>query len=481
MTPLLIQTQSPAPHLSVSVWRETSHAVKHSQSHCQYRKIWKDEKALDASAWLSWAHHEHLMLSLLSQRSIQHVVKVSGLQVADTQVELITLDAGPDFLRDWLMPSKDTGHPSLWSSEIEAIKWMRACLKALLSIHSLGVIHGDLKADNLCVSESASPANANKRLNLNSLTLIDFAYALYREAPLKCVLPTDPERLDYLPDFYRQALQSSQASQDPSLLLSVACANIDLFSLSCLLQQTVEPNTAKTWRSWSQLLYSLAQIGCKQQKTHSFWGSWVFDQPTKTMLQQAESELHRLKVPHDQWDFAATTCLARAAVTPLMVETTPMVSLTPLIAGPLILVPNSGLLPLPVEKPKRNVAIVKSKPPRSWVVFGLILNVFVFALIDKAYVHQEVVLSDVAYGCGLLSIVLGLLLAGQTVRYLRQPQPNVMRKWALFQAVLIGTAMFFSTTLRMGAENALLVAILVVQMWIWVRVWQTGGWHPSIE
>jgi hypothetical protein len=127
------------------------------------------------------------------------------------------------------------------------------------------------------------------------------------------------------------------------------------------------------------------------------------------------------------------------------------------------------------------VAIVKATPPRSWVVSGLILNVFVFALIDKAYVHQEMVLSDVAYGCGLLSIVLGLLLAGQTVRYLRQPQPNVMRKWALFQAVLIGTAMFFSTTLGMGVENALLVAILGVQMWIWVRVWQTGGWHPSIE
>ena len=481
MTPRLIQTQSPAPHLSVSVWREAVPSGKPAPGDCQYRKIWKDDKARTDSSWLSWAHHEHLLLSLLSQRSINHVVKVSGLQVADTQVELVTLDAGSDFLRDWILPAQQAGKPTLWRSETDALRFLRACLKALLSLHSLGVVHGDLKADNLCVSEDKLHAGSSKRLNLNSLTLIDFAYALYREAPLKCVLPTDPTRLDYLPDFYRQAIQASQTSQNPGLLLSVVCVNIDLYSLSCLLEQTVEPVLAGTWPSWSKLLKSLHQVGCQQQKPFFWWGTPSFDQPTRAMLKQVESSLQRLKLPREQWDAADTVLTAQAAVTPLILEPTPVIALTPLLNRALVVLPKDDVLPANAALP-----LVSAKPwvpkaaapvdyPRRFTLSGFVLHAAVFFWVDRGYTRHDLVLTDMGYVCGLLSVLLGFLLAVQTVRILFMPKSGTMNGWSVLHGLLMCAAVFFSYTLALSLENAAVLALLAVQAWIGVRVIRIAG------
>ena len=482
MTPRLIQTQSPAPHLSVSVWREAVSASSPVPVDYQYRKIWKDEKAQTDSSWLSWAHHEHLMLSLLSQRSIQHVVKVSGLQIAQNQVELVTLDAGPDFLRDWLLPAQQSHKPTLWRSEADALKFLRACLKALLSLHRLGVIHGDLKADNLCVSEDKIHTGGSKRLDLSSLTMIDFAYALYREAPLKCVLPTDPARLDYLPDFYRQAIQGSQASQNPGLLLSVACANIDLYSLSCLLKQTVEPGLAASWPMWTKMVNSLHQMGARQQKPFSIWGTPVFDQPTRSMLKQVESSLLRLKVPLEQWDWADTVFIPQAAVTPLMVEPTPVIAMTPLINREWAILPIDGqlhtsevvpakaALPLVTEKPWEPVPSASNDDSRRFILAGLLGHAMIFFLIDRGYARHDLLLTNMGYACGLLSVLFGSIISLQTVRALATPKNRNLNWWSVFHGLLISTAAYFSYTLAFSLENIAVVALLTVQTLIGMRL-----------
>lgn len=481
MTPRLIQTQSPSPHLSVSVWRESLPSRKDNDKQYQYRKIWKDVQAGGSSSWLSWAHHEHLMLSLLSQRSIDHVVKVSGLQVADTQVDLVTLDAGPDFLRDWLMPSQHSGNTTLWKSEVDAIKWMRACLKALLSLHALGVIHGDLKPDNLCVSAEDVYSGQSKRLDLTSLTLIDFAYALYREAPLKFVLPTDPSRLDYLPDFYRQAIEVSQNRQDPGMLQSVACVNIDLYSLACLLKQTVEPGLSNSWVTWSRMVNELQKTGTQPQKPFSFWGASVFDQPTRSLLKKIETILQRLNIPKDQWNWADTVLPAQAAATPLIDQSTPLIELTPLISRSVMVLPSS--LPVIVAQPILDIHVPKTfiSSPRALILSGFILDTLIFTLIDRAYNHHHLILTTPAYGWGLLSVVTGLLLGIQTVRILFAPKLSSIKWWLAFQVLLLCAAVYFSMILAVKYENAWVLALIFSQVWIFFYIRNDARWKQAIE
>jgi|GEM_PF-2294145 len=145
----LIQRQEFGPYQSVSAWCEPGKGAGPQR----YRKVWQSAPGHKADAWLSWAHHEHLMLTLLAGHGAEHVVLISGLQVNPGQVELVTLDAGPELQRDWLARS----YAPLFAGEAQALKLARSCVRALVSIHRLGVVHGDVKTDNLRVQPSANP------------------------------------------------------------------------------------------------------------------------------------------------------------------------------------------------------------------------------------------------------------------------------------------------------------------------------------
>lgn len=462
MTLELFQTQSPAPHLSVSVWREQMPSRSRSSGNYLYRKIWKDENASKDSAWLSWAHHEHLMLSLLSQRFISNVVKVSGLQVGDTQVDLVTVDAGPEFLRNWLLPSRSLRQSSLWRSEIDALKWIRVCLKTLLSLHEMGVIHGDLKPDNLCVSRDNQFDGTFTRMNLQSLTLIDFAYALYREAPLRFVLPTDPLRLDYLPDFYRQAIQTAQNTQNPNVLMSVACVNIDLFSLACLLKQTTDSSQASEWPNWLTMMDEIEQFGRQQQKPFSLLGKRLFDQPTRLLLKRVESFLHDGNVPREQWDWADTVLTAQVADTPLLLYPAPTVDPTPLINW-------TASLDKPLTSASALSVMLAHKKsghfPRKLILSSLSLDALIFYLIDRSYHQHQWLLTNSAYYWGLISLVLGTLLVVQTVRFTLHPQSTNLNRWLFTQASLVCAAVFYVLTLPLAVHSVLVIALLAAQVW----------------
>jgi hypothetical protein len=65
----------------------------------------------------------------LAHGDTPHVVQVAGLQVHGDRVEVVTVDAGLDFQRDWLEPLS-ASKQCLFERQEEALKLARTCLKA---------------------------------------------------------------------------------------------------------------------------------------------------------------------------------------------------------------------------------------------------------------------------------------------------------------------------------------------------------------
>jgi len=444
----LIQSQNPSPDCSVSVWKELAAENTNQHSRWQYRKVLASSNPLLNTAWLSWAHHEHLVLTLLAGRGAKHVVQVSGLQVSPSKVELMTLDAGADFERDWLGPARLAQKETLWASENDALKWARACLLALESVHRLGLVHGDLKSDNICITSSQSTASSCKKIDLSSIRLIDFAYSLYRDAPLQFVLPTDPIKLDYLPEFFKSALAKAQSQNNVSPLNAVACANIDLYSLSCLLEKTVAGDKASQWKDWSNFLEICSREGQLHIENSIFKRQPNFEAPTQKLLKTVESILKSRQVSQDEWMWADTVIVASVAPTPLISTSVHEVVLTPLVLG------NQ-----------------KEATKPAWA-YGF---VYAFALlgatlwaIDSAYTKYDLVLSDIGYYFALLAIPIFSWLSFVIIKGLIKKQPPVWGAWRTSVFLLFSIEIYFGFTLPISEELFLHIFLsLLMAIYLW--------------
>lgn len=464
----LIQTQSPGPGQSVSVWKESDEAG-HG---LVYRKIWQSQTGPLAKAWLSWAHHEHLLLTLLAHHDAKHVVQVAGLHVHLERVEVVTADAGPDFQRDWLDHAAAQGVPLLAYPQ-EALKLARACLQALQSVHALGVMHGDFKSDNLCIDRFDADPQALLSMDLGSLRLIDFAYAVYREQPLKFVLPTDPERLTYLPEFFRTAIKTAQATGEPSHIQCVACAQVDLYSLWHMLSSTVPVSPEDGhWMLWHQWMKA-----CKQSALTLLPASRAFDEPTVKLLALTEKLLHQLSEPQTQWGQAKTTVRASAAqaqATPLMHGMqTPM--LTPLVVPRMPMVQAVSEVPQPLPPSETQVPMVLEaagaarsdsvgrnfwQQQRWWLL--LVLLALVFTWIDRRFVQTRLTLSDEGFALGLLAMALAVPAAvgaiGQAIFRSARAQA-----WVRYPGlILCGIALYFLAMLFPAGVPLLHLALAAV-------------------
>ena len=444
----LIQSQNPSPDCSVSVWKELAAENTNQHSRWQYRKVWASSNPLLNTAWLSWAHHEHLVLTLLAGRGAKHVVQVSGLQVSPSKVELMTLDAGADFERDWLGPARLAQKETLWASENDALKWARACLLALESVHRLGLVHGDLKSDNICITSSQSTASSCKKIDLSSIRLIDFAYSLYRDAPLQFVLPTDPIKLDYLPEFFKSALAKAQSQNNVNPLNAVACANIDLYSLSCLLEKTVAGDKASQWKDWSNFLEICSREGQLRIENSIFKRQPNFEAPTQKLLKTVESILKSRQVPQDEWMWADTVIVASVAPTPLISTSVHEVVLTPLVLG------NQ-----------------KEATKPAWA-YGF---VYAFALlgatlwvIDSAYSKYGLTLSDAGYYLALLAMPIFSWLSIVIIKGLIKKQPLIWGAWRTSVLLLFSIEIYFGFTLPLSEELFLQIFLsLLMALCLW--------------
>ncbi len=448
----LIQSQNPSPDCSVSVWKELAPENTNQHPRWQYRKVWASSNPRLNTAWLSWAHHEHLVLTLLAGRGAQHVVQVSGLQVSSTKVELMTLDAGADFERDWLGPARLAQKETLWASEDDALKWARSCLLALESVHRLGLVHGDLKSDNICVSSSQSTGNSGQRIDLGSIRLIDFAYSLYRDAPLQFVLPTDPIKLDYLPEFFKSALAKAQSQNNVSPLNAVACANIDLYSLSCLLEKTVSSDMTRQWKDWGQFLEICKREGQSRSENSFFKGQTNFEAPTQKLLKTLETLLKKRNVPQDEWVWADTTTVASVKPTPLISTSVPEVVLTPLVQGQLMQAP----------KPASPSGLAYG------LAYAYLMLIATLWAIDSAYTKYGLTLSDAGYYLALLAIPIFSWLSIVTLKGLIKKQLPVWGAWRTSVLLLFSIEIYFGFTLPLSEELFLQIFLsLLMAIYLW--------------
>ena len=461
MGPQLIQTQTAFTDCSVSVWKEPV-VDSVAQARWQYRKIWSSASPQLNSSWLSWAHHEHLILTLLAAKGAKHVVQVSGLQVSPLKVELITLDAGSDFERAWLTPCKALSHETLWASEGDALKWARACLIALESIHQLGLVHGDVKADNLCVSGIAENAGVVQCLDLNSLRLIDFAYALYRDAPLQFVLPTDPVKLDYLPPFFKTALAKAQTQNNVNVINAVACANIDLFSLWYMLGKTVSLDVAKRWLHWTVFMEECCRVGETYEKKSFLSSEHQFAQPTQRLLKTVEHLLHKCGIPNHEWAVAATLVAPSAAPTPLLMDMTTQgdIELTPLLVDTV-----SEVIQV-VNKPMR-LPFLFSNAIR-WL-YGMLVAAFV--VVDHAYVKYQLLLSDVGYYLALLTVPFLIRLSWIVVSDLFKSGPIPSANGGKSAVFVFFSVLYFNSTLVSSPEYLMVFCLsVVILFFLWTAL-----------
>jgi hypothetical protein len=456
--PQLIQTQSPAPGQSVSVWKEFSETARGYS----FRKTWQSRPGPAAKEWLSWAHHEHLLLTLLAHRQAKHVVQVAGLQVHADHVEVVTVDAGLDFQRDWLDRVALQGVP-LFLQPTEALKFARACLCGLLSIHEIDMMHGDIKSDNLCINAkvtgnvkgNSTDNNTDNNtdtatrlvLDLDSLRWIDFAYAVSREQALKFVLPTDPDRLAYLPDQFRMAIRTAQATGEPVHIQRAACAQVDLFSLWCMLTRAVVVPTADaSWAIWHEWLRA-----CQKLASEPFTVSAAFEAPTQQLLSEVEHTLAQLHVPAATWGEAITALRPETSVVPatplLHVDQTPL--LTPLVQpmvppsqpvletgrvqaaetpadqateqaskqaadAPPQALAAAEIADLSVGQPNsKTLASILASVGQSWIGLqrgglGIAALAILFVWIDQRFVQMDLKLTDLGFTLGLLAMVLAI-------------------------------------------------------------------------
>lgn len=435
-TSRLIHLKEVSAHQKVSVWREESQQA--SGPLVLFRKSWQCDAPEQADAWLSWARHEHFLLSLLAGRGAQHAVVVSDLHVDQHNIELVTRDAGPELQRDWLLQRN-----AALQSERELLTLTYQCLVALEEIHRMGIVHGDFKADNLCI-----PAQRDLQVpDLSQLQLIDFAFSLSRDYPLRFVLPIDPDRIDYLPPFYKNAIRHAQASKNPEPIQKVCCAEIDLFSLGVMMEKIMSamaPQATQAWSTLSHVVMRCKEVGSQKPNALQRWWRKDFARPTHDMLREVKQVLDNLPLL-TQTAQAAPTPLNTPIATPLATPLAPSRA-TPL-ATPLAL--PSAQAPVVVKRPIQSPTLEMSRSQKrwQWLIVSTLLG-YLFFRIDLIYKREGLLINDTGYHLGLSVMALSLLLAWGTLQSWRQPTHRLNQLLMAVSGWMALTAMYFFITLR---------------------------------
>lgn len=203
-------------------------------------------KTFKPTGWDIWRDREQRFLNLFDGSGLKHVVQVRAYDRDHQAVYLRTMDAGLT-IEEWLgvggryadgTPFK---HPFLRGEDF--LRLLRACLDALRDIHALGVVHCDIKEDNICLPYVPQPYRAGEliRPDLDSIRLIDFSFSLGPSHTLKAPLPIDPRHPNsvYLSPLLRDAL--SAATQEEQLAkLSQLDYRVDLYSLGYMARKIMD-------------------------------------------------------------------------------------------------------------------------------------------------------------------------------------------------------------------------------------------------
>ena len=182
----------------VEVWREA--AARGDR--CRYSKRYLQTALAD---YRPWTERERRVLEALGRRRGAPVAELTpetsgddhGRGGASVDAELITFDAGPS-IDQWATRVVLRRGGTALTNVFEdcACWWSLACssLRALDTVHALGFVHLDLKADNLCIPWGEPGADHpvyGQRLlpRFDRLTLIDVAFSLLPGVELPAALP----------------------------------------------------------------------------------------------------------------------------------------------------------------------------------------------------------------------------------------------------------------------------------------------------
>jgi hypothetical protein len=230
------------PHVRV-----TRHASREGRL-CRYEKIFKPEGLGDAGYWVQRENEFLLDFALKNLRYVVQLASVTrdGDGLATPVVEsVVTLDAGVT-IEDWLrvQPRYANGvtglHPFQHAGMFLGL--LRACLVALREIHRHGIVHCDIKEDNLCLPYAPYPFQSNQPLGIDyeRIRLIDFAFSVTPERPLECPLPILP-MAPYQSNQLKTALRADRSGKNRGKL---AAQNLDyradLYSLGYLAGRILE-------------------------------------------------------------------------------------------------------------------------------------------------------------------------------------------------------------------------------------------------
>ena len=215
---------------------------------CTYRKNFKADGLAGADYWLG--RENQFLLDFAADR-MPHVQELSELKrvVDGIHTPLVSLLATSDAgltVEDWLRlrPRYANGivHAHPFTHAGLFLLLLRACLQALRAVHAAGIVHCDVKQDNICLPYQPYPfrpaPGRTVWLDFEHLRLIDFAFSVTPKRPLQQplpILPTAP---------YQSNLLKAALAQDRGGRQRLAAQSLDwradLYSLGYMAERIVE-------------------------------------------------------------------------------------------------------------------------------------------------------------------------------------------------------------------------------------------------
>lgn len=190
-----------------------------------------------------WIAREKNILMLLKR--IPHVARLRKEEdkTGDSYQTIKTKDAGIS-LAHWLrtrpqltLDNSAIRHPLMPAQSF--LQLAKYSLTALKEIHQVGVIHAQLRPDNICIPYQPHPYTFDTPLSLDfsKLTLIDFMFAvsntLKLSRPLPIIVHDQPSTQSTL---MRHALQSDQQQRHADLITRIDYS-VDLYAIGFILEQ----------------------------------------------------------------------------------------------------------------------------------------------------------------------------------------------------------------------------------------------------
>lgn len=294
-------------------------------------------KRFKLNGWNIWSDRENRFLMRFMSDKLRHVVQTKKFDSSTPGVIDVveTHDAGLT-IEEWLQVTPRYADGTTFSHPFrrgeEFIRLLRACLAALQEIHAAGVVHCDIKQDNICITCTPYPCQTNRLLqpDLSSIRLIDFSFSLSKTLPLQQTLPIEPSA-DYQSPLLKQALAADNKGGKPEEVNKLDY-RVDLYGLGYMGKQIIN-NGKLIWDRDSAargvagesliraMLDELIVLGTERKGWFNLRGNGL---PHLRMIQTLDAWLKDAEAP--EAFMPVSQGQDRAQPMPLMTPVTPVIS-----------------------------------------------------------------------------------------------------------------------------------------------------------